>query len=62
MVLGGEGYSRIRPGPAWPRGAVWHYLGCHLDLVPWGCPAGGRPALLLLHVCSWAPLVAFILV
>lgn len=66
-ALGGEGYSRISPNPAWLWGAAWHYLGCHMDPVAqgWpkgaGCPVGQGPVVLL-HVCSWAPLVAFLLV
>lgn len=41
MVLGGEGYSRIRPTPAWPRGAAWRCLDCHVDPVAWGCGRAG---------------------
>lgn len=41
MVMRGEGYSRIRPNPAWLQGAAWHHLDCHTDPVAWRCGRAG---------------------
>lgn len=58
QALGDAGYSRIGPSPAWPQG---HHLSCQLCRAVGGLAWRDRPAVAL-HICGWAPLVAFILV
>lgn len=68
----------VQAQPAQLWGVAWHCQGCHPALVAWGCgrtgprgPVGQRRTVMLrgrvqtlisLHICSRAPLVAFILI
>lgn len=68
----------VQAQPAQQWGVVWHCQGCHPALVAWSCdrtgprgPVGQRHTVMLrghaqtlisLHICSRAPLVAFVLI